>query len=438
MRFALVIVIPDDEEASVGTLKRALAAKEQVQSSTPVSEMTVVCVRRQRASDVRSAMDQPEFDSVRQVKVAGSMGYGAMVKAGWQATKADLLGFIDGDGSFDPGSCVDLLNQMFTTQADVVTASRYGLQDHAPIQRRLAHFFAARFLGLGRQKLLNDMTCGFQILRRSSLKKMNPLPDGSNFPSAICCTCSWDQRLRIEEVPVACQLPVNPHRLDIWVENAQLFFTMLYSACCYSPVRMMTGLSVVWAVSCLAGIGATVMVGGPFSTIVILMLTTILLIVMTLGAGVVAHQINAALLGRVGPHGVLDRLLEDQSITWRLVGGGTFVAVVGVLALGIFALLNVLTDHEAIIAALVPIVLVLVGAFAAMGGVVLRMIWAIEQRVDSLAHPARVIDPTSDSGPGQLRAMQDSRGSLGSKTSHIEEDSGDSVAPSESALSPTP
>ena len=98
MRFTLVVPALNEEEAIAATLRRALAARRQVVERTPVEAMTVVFVNDGSTDRTQDIVDQPEFAEVVKIRFEQNRGYGAAIKAGWQATDADLLGFIDADG----------------------------------------------------------------------------------------------------------------------------------------------------------------------------------------------------------------------------------------------------------------------------------------------------------------------------------------------------
>jgi glycosyltransferase involved in cell wall biosynthesis len=95
MHFALVVPALNEEGAIEGTLRRCLAARERVCAETPVSEMTVVFVNDGSTDRTQEIVDRIESDHLVKLRFEKNRGYGAAIKAGWQATDAELLGFID-------------------------------------------------------------------------------------------------------------------------------------------------------------------------------------------------------------------------------------------------------------------------------------------------------------------------------------------------------
>ena len=110
-------------------------------------------------------VDQPEFNEVVKVQFPQNRGYGAAIKAGWQATDADLVGFIDGDGTCDPDFAVKLVNRLTEAEADVVLAGRLNPESEMPLIRKIGNIIFARLLGLVSGKDLTDSASGFRIVR---------------------------------------------------------------------------------------------------------------------------------------------------------------------------------------------------------------------------------------------------------------------------------
>jgi glycosyltransferase involved in cell wall biosynthesis len=58
------------------------------------------------------------------VVVEDRPGYGAAVHAGLEAATADLVAFMDGDGSFDPGELLPLVEDVASGRADIAVGRR--------------------------------------------------------------------------------------------------------------------------------------------------------------------------------------------------------------------------------------------------------------------------------------------------------------------------
>jgi glycosyltransferase involved in cell wall biosynthesis len=264
MRFALVIPALNEEEAIAGTLRRALAARAKVLAQTPVTEMTIVFVNDGCTDRTQEIVDQDEFHDVVKVNYGRNRGYGAAIKAGWQAVDADLLGFVDADGTCDPDFCVPLINRMFEANADVVLAGRLNPNSEMPLIRQIGNKIFATLLGVvSGHTEITDTASGFRVVRRANLKLMSPLPDGLHFTPAMSCICLLDPRLRIEEVPMPYKERIGRSKLSVIKDGFRFLFTILFSAACYSPIKTTLAASGLVLLGALLAVGALALAWAP-------------------------------------------------------------------------------------------------------------------------------------------------------------------------------
>jgi len=398
MRFALVIPALNEEGAIAATLRRALAARARVLGETSVTDMCVVFVNDGSTDRTQEVVDQPEFGEVVKVRFEKNQGYGAAIKAGWDAVHAELLGFIDGDGTCDPEFCVRLINRLERTNADVVLASRMNPDSRMPLVRKVGNFLFARLLGLVSGKSLTDCASGFRVVRRSSLRYLCPLPDGMHFTPTISAICLLDPRLRIEEVPMPYEERIGRSKLSVFKDGVRFLYTILFAACCYAPIKTMlaasalTGLAslllvVLWMVAGWSpGAGALAGLGGA------------LIAMQAVYTGVICHQLNYLLLGprhRPGPaQQALQRLLDYR----RLMACGA--ALTG---LGLLGLAAVGTGSSVDFTALLPLLfLVVVGGSTALGGIIVRVIWAVREKERALLEGTYRLDSPHALAPSAL------------------------------------
>jgi hypothetical protein len=252
MRFALVIPALNEEEAIAATLRRALAARRKVVAETPVTDMLVVFVNDGSTDHTQEIVDQPEFDEVVRVRFPHNRGYGAAIKAGWRATDAELVGFMDADGTCDPDFSVHLLRRLLDAKSDIVLAGRMNPLSKMPMVRRLGNVFFARLLAILSGRTLTDSASGFRIVRRSSLRWIAPLPDRLHFTPAMSSICLMDPRLRVEEVPMPYEERIGRSKLSVLRDGLRFLDIMLFSAAFFRPRRVFGALGVILAVSALA------------------------------------------------------------------------------------------------------------------------------------------------------------------------------------------
>ena len=386
MHLALVIPALNEEGAIGQTLRRALASRQNVLAQTPVTEMTLVFVNDGSTDGTQAVVDQPEFDEVVKVRFEKNRGYGAAIKAGWQATDADLVGFIDGDGTCDPEFCVKLLNRMLETDADAVLAGRINPESKMPLIRKIGNILFARLLGLVSGKDLTDSASGFRIVRRSSLKLMSPLPDGLHFTPAMSCICLLDPRLRIEEVPMPYEDRIGRSKLSVVKDGLRFLYIILFSACCYSPIKTLTGASFLMGIGWAAIIWLTLLVGGSQAVAAAMGFTGAATILLMLGTGVTVHQLNFLLIGPRQKAGLFERLLQFLLEYTRLMIAGGFITMMGAAGMVAYGVGVVEENSHTLITAMLLALVTLLGASLLIGSVIVRVIWAVGEKQKARLH----------------------------------------------------
>jgi hypothetical protein len=382
-------VVPalNEEQAIAGTLRRALAAREKVQAQTPVDEMIVVFVNDGSTDRTQEIVEQPEFDEVVKIRFEKNRGYGAAIKAGWQATDAELVGFIDGDGTCNPDFCINLVNEMLEHDADAVLAGRLDPDTQMPLIRKIGNRLFAWLLGLVSGAELTDSASGFRIVRRSSLKLMSPLPDGLHFTPAMSCICLLDPRLKIHEVHgMGYREREGRSKLSVVRDGVRFLWTILFSACVYSPIKTMLAASAIGAVTLGLVMLVLALLGMPAWVEATLGLMGALMIVLAVATGVVTHQLNYLLIGPRIEVGPLERLLQRMLYYRGLIGGGVATMVLGLAALIALGFAGVGDSLGGYIGLLATLLITVIGGTMALGGVVVRAIWAVHEKQKALLH----------------------------------------------------
>ncbi len=408
MHFALVIPALNEEQAIADTLRRALASREKVLAQTPVEKMTVVFVNDGSTDRTQEIVDQPEFDEVVKVRFEKNRGYGAAIKAGWQAVDAELVGFIDGDGTCDPDFCVNLVNRLEETKADVVLAGRLNPESQMPLIRKIGNIIFARLLGLVSGQDLTDSASGFRIVRRSSLKLMSPLPDGLHFTPAMSCICLLDPRLGIEEVPMPYKERVGRSKLSVVKDGFRFLFIILFSACCYSPIKTMIGASAI--VGAMSGVAVWLswLSGASEHASTAITTAAMLLAMLLVGSGAVVHQLNFLLIGPRRHVGVAERALQYLLDFRRLMSLGAMAGVIGGVGLLAWSLSSSPTGSSDLDTAMTLLLTTVAGCWLMVVGVIVRVIWAVGQKQKALIHDQYQVAGESPNLAGQAAGNQDS------------------------------
>ena len=120
----LHIVIPAlNEEGSIGDIvQRCLDARSAI-ARAPIVDQVDVTVVSDGSTDATATLARSFEPEIRVVEFAENRGYGAAIQAGWSQTDAELLAFLDADGTCEPAFFEDLCLEMERTDADIVLDS---------------------------------------------------------------------------------------------------------------------------------------------------------------------------------------------------------------------------------------------------------------------------------------------------------------------------
>ncbi len=377
MRYALVVPALNEEEAIAAILRRCLAARKKILEQTPVRSMTIVFVNDGCTDRTQEIVDQPEFAEVVKVRFERNRGYGAAIKAGWKAADADLLGFIDADGTWDPDFSVPLLKRLLDTGADVVLANRMNPQSKMPPVRKLGNRIFAGILRLLSGRRLADTASGFRIVRRASLRRIAPLPDRLHFTPAMSSICLMDSSLRIEEVALPYEERIGRSKLNVVRDGLRFLDIMLFSAAFYRPARVLgTAAAVVLLLLGAAGLALlrTERPGAGLAAI---------------GAGIIIAAFFAwtAWLIRRIREGILGPLVgkEMPNDAAALAVAGSVLAGVGLLAFLVVVLGPFATGPAVIeLGPIIPAAVAGLGAALALLGLLTRVLFTVRAKANAM------------------------------------------------------
>jgi glycosyltransferase involved in cell wall biosynthesis len=385
MDFTLVIPAYNEEEAIGPTLRRALAARKTVLAKTPVKRMNVVVVNDGSRDCTQEIINQPEFDEVIRVRFPENRCYGAAIKAGFRACPATLVGFMDADGTCDPEFCVELINRLNDSQADVVLASRLGTDSKMPKIRRVGNRIFAALLTTLAGKSVVDTASGFRVIRHRSLKLMSPLPNGLHFTPAMSCICVLDPRLKIEEVAMPYEERTGRSKLSVIKDGFRFLYTILFNFCCYSPVKFALFASLALLLVTALGMGGLWLLGAPGIVQGSIGLAAGLMSLLLVLTGLIVHQVNYLVIGPRQHVHRAEQLLQKLLGYKPLIGGGLVTTVAGGAGLGVLGLVaGLLSEFEVAVAAGVLAGVAIAGMVALTFGLVTHVIWAVSEKQRAL------------------------------------------------------
>ncbi len=234
----LLIAIPAlNEEASIESIiQRSLQACPNIIANSPVSDVQITVVS-DGSTDCTVEIARRYTERIRLIVFEKNRGYGAAIKEAWDESDADLLGFLDADGTCDPEFFCRLCNTLQEENADIVLGSRLNKESHMPIVRRIGNTIFALMLTLLSSKGVKDSASGMRVLRRSSLTTLYPLPDGLNFTPAMSARAILSDNLKIVEIPMPYREREGESKLSVHKDGIRFLKSILEAAFLYRPSR---------------------------------------------------------------------------------------------------------------------------------------------------------------------------------------------------------
>jgi glycosyltransferase involved in cell wall biosynthesis len=231
----LSIVIPayNEEEAIENICRQTLNARESIIRETPVDEVEIIVVSD--GSSDRTAERAAQFDDIKLIAYEKNRGYGAAIKTGFEASRGDLVSFLDADGTCNPLFFVDLVNLLEENTADIALGSRMGADSEMPKIRRVGNIFFRALIRLISHKPIQDAASGMRVIRRTSLVKLYPLPSGLHFTPAMSCRAALDSSISIVEKPMKYKERVGPSKLGIIQDGFRFLRIIMEISLTYKP-----------------------------------------------------------------------------------------------------------------------------------------------------------------------------------------------------------
>ena len=239
----LGIVIPAlDEEQSIGsTIQRSLDAVATITKTSPVTSVAVTVVS-DGSTDRTVEIARGFGNKIDLIVFEKNRGYGAAIKAGWEhMPDADLLAFLDADGTCDPLFFATLATTLEDEKADIALGCRLNENSQMPRIRRLGNrMFALLLSGLASTNV-RDTASGMRVVRRSALPQMMPLPDGLHFTPAMSARALLSGEIKVVETDMPYEEREGRSKLSVFRDGRRFLDTILRTAALYRPSRLLGG-----------------------------------------------------------------------------------------------------------------------------------------------------------------------------------------------------
>jgi glycosyltransferase involved in cell wall biosynthesis len=250
----LLIVIPAlNEETSIAAIiERCLAARERIVRDSPVTAVEITVVS-DGSTDRTAELARGYADRIRVIVFPENRGYGAAIKAGWAASAdADLLAFLDADGTCDPEAFAPLCARLVASGADVVVGCRLNPGSRMPLVRRIGNVLFAFLLSAVSSEKVHDVASGMRVVRRTSLPRLMPLPDRLHFTPAMSARAILSTELSIAELEIPYHERAGHSKLRVGRDGLRFLQVIAQAALLYRPFRPLAMAGVACGVAALA------------------------------------------------------------------------------------------------------------------------------------------------------------------------------------------
>jgi hypothetical protein len=243
----LLIAIPAlNEEASIKQIiVRCLEARAEIIETSPVTEVDITVVS-DGSTDRTVELASRYRDHVKLIVFPKNRGYGAAIKEAWAQSNADLLGFLDADGTCEPRFFSQLINALKTHDADIALGCRLNESTKMPWLRRLGNVLFASTLSLLSSSTLRDTASGMRVVRRTCLPALLPLPDGLHFTPAMSARAILSARTKIVEIDMPYHEREGESKLHPGKDGVRFLRAILDAALLYRPARPLAILGCLW------------------------------------------------------------------------------------------------------------------------------------------------------------------------------------------------
>lgn len=388
MKLSIVIPAYNEEEAIAGIIRRCLAERENIVRETPVDDVEVIVVND--GSRDRTAEIAGQFPDITLISYEKNRGYGAAIKSGFEKATGTLVAFLDADGTCDPRYFIDMCKKMAEEDADIVIGSRMTAASRMPLIRKVGNRFYALLINLLGNTSITDSASGMRVIRKNSLKKLYPLPDGLHFTPAMSCRAVLDHSLTIAEVPMTYEERVGRSKLGVVQDGVRFLKTIVDIALTYAPFKF---FGIAGIVLFLAGF-----LYGLYPLLYYLrfrmvpnymifrLVTVMVLIVTSIGiftVGIISDEVIQLMYHRTG------RIRGFKAVIYRMLSQRTLIIFGVVVALlGIALNYNTIWQYLTTGKIDIPWVYVITGAFLVMVGLqavalgIVRRILALLRRAE--------------------------------------------------------
>lgn len=239
MKLCIVIPALNEEDSIEKIILRSLEAREFIIGNSKVTEVAITVVS-DGSTDRTVELAQKYTDQIHLIIFPQNKGYGAAIKQGWLESDADLLSFLDADGTCNPEFFADLCNLITEDVCDVALGCRLNENSKMPVTRKFGNTLFSILLTYLASEKVKDTASGMRVVRRSILPELMPLPDGLHFTPAMSARALLSESVTIKEKDMPYEERDGESKLHIWKDGVRFLRVILETAILYRPNRLLS------------------------------------------------------------------------------------------------------------------------------------------------------------------------------------------------------
>lgn len=236
----LLIAIPalNEEDSIAAIIQRTVDATPAILARTAVTAVEVTVVS-DGSTDHTAERARAFTPAVRLIVFERNRGYGAAIMEAWRQSDAELLAFLDADGTCDPRFFVELCGVLIEQEADMVLGSRLHPLSRMPLIRRVGNIGFAWLLTILGSTRVRDSASGMRVVRRRCLPRLMPLPSGLHFTPAMSARAILADDLTVIEVEMPYSERTGQSKLRPFRHAWSFSRVILSAAILYRPSRLL-------------------------------------------------------------------------------------------------------------------------------------------------------------------------------------------------------
>jgi len=233
MRLTITIPAYNEEEGIESICKRTLAAKPEIISQTPVTDVHIVVVSD--GSWDKTPQIAAQIPGIDLISYEKNKGYGAAIKMGFNKFEDELVSFLDADGTCDPLFFIPLINEMECKKYDVILGSRMSSESKIAAIRIVGNLKFSNLLKFLSGSKVKDTVSVSRLIRRSALPTLYPLPNGLHFTPAMSAKAIFDKTISIGEIPMPYEERIGESKLNPLKDGIRFLRVIIETAVQYAP-----------------------------------------------------------------------------------------------------------------------------------------------------------------------------------------------------------